>query len=167
MGVYTVVWRGPRYMRVIPLSLDTKTYRGTQLLLYQCVHFLKPLAFTDASIETCAPYSVEQTAVGASGHGCCVHSSSCNGFHWEAQYVGQRECVLWLGLTSNDSIVGRLVNRAIKLDDVTVAEDTEDFSLTHEEKTWSQYKLGDASMLTPPQSPDKREIWCLQRHGVC
>lgn len=87
MGVYIVVWRGPCYMRVILLSLDTKTYRGTQLLLYQCVHFLKPLAFTDASIETSAPFSVEQTAFGASRYSCCVHLLSCNRFHWEALYM--------------------------------------------------------------------------------
>lgn len=87
MGVYTAAWRGPGYMRVILLSLDTKTYRGTQLLLYQCVHFLKPLAFTDASIETSAPFSVEQTAFGASRYSCCVHLLSCNTFHWEAQYM--------------------------------------------------------------------------------
>lgn len=31
---------------------------GTQLL-YECVHFLNPLAFTNASIETSAPLAVE------------------------------------------------------------------------------------------------------------
>jgi len=30
-------------------------------LLYQCVHFLNPLAFTNASIETSAAFTVKQT----------------------------------------------------------------------------------------------------------
>lgn len=34
-------------------------------------------------------------------------------------------------LTNNDSVVWSLVNGAVKLDDVAVAEDAEDFSLTH------------------------------------
>lgn len=50
-------------------------------------------------------------------------------------------------LTNNDSVVGSLVDGAIKLDDVTVAEDTENFSLTHrqthKEKTGFSYCTGD------------------------
>lgn len=37
-------------------------------------------------------------------------------------------------LTDDDSIVGSLVDGAVKLDDVSVAEDAEDFSLKHREK---------------------------------
>lgn len=40
-------------------------------------------------------------------------------------------------LTNDDSIVGSLVDGAVKLDDISVAEDAEDFSLTHKEKNVS------------------------------
>lgn len=118
-------------------NLDTKTNRGTQLL-YQCVHFLNPLAFTNASIETSAPFSVEQTATGANRFSCClsVTMQFCrcvvhfiiSTYVWNRPYGGcaQKQ------LTNDNSIVGSLKDRAIKLDDVPVAEDAEDFSLRNE-----------------------------------
>lgn len=46
-------------------------------------------------------------------------------------------------LTSNDSIVGSLDNGAVKLDDVTVAEDAEDFSLSGRHTRAKQWQLDD------------------------
>lgn len=37
-------------------------------------------------------------------------------------------------LTNDDSVVGSLVDGAVKLDDVAVAEHAEDFSLTHTQR---------------------------------
>lgn len=45
-------------------------------------------------------------------------------------------------LTNDDSVVGSLVDGAVKLDDVTVAEDTEDFSLTHRNTHKEKKKTG-------------------------
>lgn len=73
MEVYTEVSRAPCYMCFILLSLHTKTnrYQWYQLL-YPCVYFLNPLEFTNASIETFAPFSVEQTASGVNRFSSCV-----------------------------------------------------------------------------------------------
>lgn len=58
-------------------------------------------------------------------------------------------------LTNNDTVVGSLVDGAIKLDDVTVAEDTEDFSLTHKQ-THTRRKRGFVIILATSDSPSLR-----------
>lgn len=84
-------------------------------------------------IETSAPFRVLQTAAATAVFSIMMQSSSFVGKPLSVRLITciiQPECNK--KLTSDDSIVGSLINRSIELDDVTVAEDTEDLSLEKE-----------------------------------